>query len=355
MIFLKILLLSYQSVVTFNNLPMKVAVFSTKSYDRRFLELENNISKANHELVFFDARLQPQTASLAAGFPAVCVFVNDDLGTETLEILASQGTKLIALRCTGFNNVNLKTAAELGIKVVRVTEYSPYAVAEHAVGLILMLNRKLYRAYNRVRDDNFALDGLLGFDLHNRTVGVVGTGKIGQIFAQIMAGFGCHLLGYDVYPNPNFEKLENAEYVSLEELWKRSDVISLHCPLFPETNHLINQETIAKMKSGVMLINTSRGKLVDTKAVIEGIKSEKIGYIGIDVYEEEDKLFFEDLSTTIIQDDTFQLLQSFPNVVITAHQGFFTENALDDIARTTIANFSDFEQGNPLTNQVTAS
>ncbi|VXD25385.1 fermentative D-lactate dehydrogenase, NAD-dependent [Planktothrix serta PCC 8927] len=334
---------------------MKVAVFSTKSYDRRFLELENTISKANHELVFFDARLELQTASLANGFSAVCVFVNDDLGTEVLEILAAQGTKLIALRCTGFNNVNLKTAAKLGIQVVRVTDYSPYSVAEHAVGLILMLNRKLYRAYNRVREDNFALDGLLGFDLHNRTVGVVGTGKIGLIFAQIMQGFGCHLLGYDVYPNPNFEKLGNAQYVSLEELWQRSDIISLHCPLFPETHHLINQETIAQMKSGVMLINTSRGKLVDTKAVIDGIKSEKIGYVGIDVYEEEDKLFFEDLSDTIIQDDTFQLLQSFPNVVITAHQGFFTENALDDIARTTITNLSAFEQGKPLQNQVTAS
>lgn len=331
---------------------MKVAVFSTKAYDRRFLELENTNSQANHELVFFEARLEPKTASLAAGFPAVCVFVNDDLGTETLEILAAQGTKLIALRCAGFNNVDLKIATELGMTVVRVPDYSPYAVAEHAVGLILMLNRKLYRAYNRVRDDNFSLDGLLGFDLHNCTVGVVGTGKIGLIFAQIMKGFGCHLLGYDLYPNPNFEKLENAEYVSLAELWQRSDIISLHCPLFPETYHLVNHDAIAQMKSGVMLINTSRGKLVDTKAVIEGIKSGKIGYVGIDVYEEEDDLFFEDLSNTIIQDDTFQLLQSFPNVVITAHQAFFTENALEDIARTTITNLSDFEQGNPLHHQV---
>ncbi len=333
---------------------MKVAVFSTKAYDRRFLELENTTSQTHHELVFFDARLEPQTASLAAGFPAVCVFVNDDLGTETLEILAAQGTKLIALRCAGFNNVDLKTATELGMTVVRVPDYSPYAVAEHAVGLILMLNRKLYRAYNRVRDDNFSLEGLLGFDLHNCTVGVVGTGKIGLIFAQIMQGFGCHLLGYDLYPNPKFEQLGNAKYVSLDELWQRSDIISLHCPLFPETYHLVNQDAIAKMKSGVMLINTSRGKLVDTKAVIEGIKSGKIGYVGIDVYEEEDDLFFEDLSDTIIQDDTFQLLQSFPNVVITAHQAFFTENALEDIARTTITNLSDFEQGNPLHHQVTA-
>jgi D-lactate dehydrogenase len=215
-----------------------------------------------------------------------------------------------------------------------------------------MLNRKLYRAYNRVRDDNFSLDGLLGFDLRDRTVGVIGTGKIGQIFAQIMAGFGCHLLGYDAYPNENFEKMDNAKYVSLEELWQGSDIISLHCPLLPETKNLINQEAISQMKQGVMLINTSRGKLVDTKAVIEGIKTGKIGYVGIDVYEEEEHLFFEDLSGTIIQDDTFQLLQSFSNVVITAHQAFFTENALKDISHTTIANLTDFEQGKPLQNEV---
>ncbi len=331
---------------------MKVAVFSTKSYDRQFLNLENSGSQANHELVYFETRLEAKTASLAIGFAAVCVFVNDDLGTETLEILAAQGTKLIALRCTGFNNVNLETAAKLGVKVVRVTAYSPYSVAEHAVGLILMLNRKLYRAYNRVRDDNFSLDGLLGFDLRDRTVGIIGTGKIGQIFAQIMAGFGCQLLGYDTFPNPNFEKISNAKYVSLEEVWQGSDIISLHCPLFPETHHLVNQNAIAKMKQGVMLINTSRGKLVDTKAVIEGIKSGQIGYVGIDVYEEEDKLFFEDLSDAVIQDDTFQLLQSFSNVVITAHQAFFTENALKDISRTTITNLTDFEQGKTLQNEV---
>jgi D-lactate dehydrogenase len=292
------------------------------------------------------------TAVLATGFEAVCVFVNDDLGAETLEILAKEGTKLIALRCTGFNNVDLDAAAKLGMKVVRVTSYSPYSVAEHAVGLILMLNRKLYRAYNRVREDNFSLDGLLGFDLRDRTVGIVGTGKIGQIFAQIMAGFGCHLLGYDAYPNANFEKIGDAKYVSLEEIWQRSDIISLHCPLLPETQNMVNQDAIAQMKAGVMLINTSRGKLVDTKAVIEGIKTGKIGYVGIDVYEEEEHLFFEDLSDTIIQDDTFQLLQSFSNVVITAHQAFFTENALKDISRTTIANLTDFEQGNPLENEV---
>jgi D-lactate dehydrogenase len=331
---------------------MKVAVFSTKPYDRQCLDTANVATGNNHELVYFDTRLEPKTASLAAGFPAVCAFVNDDVSAETLHILANQGTRLIALRCTGFNNVDLKTAADLDIKVVRVTTYSPYAVAEHAVGLILVLNRKLYRAYNRVRDDNFALEGLLGFDLHDRTVGVIGTGKIGLIFAQIMHGFGCHLLGYDVYPNPKFEAIGDARYVDLPELFANSDIISLHCPLLQETHYLINEAAITQMKPGVMLINTSRGKLVDTKAVIEGIKFGKIGYLGIDVYEEEDELFFEDLSDSIIQDDTFQLLQSFPNVVITAHQAFFTENALNDIARTTITNLTDFEQKNPLKNEV---
>lgn len=331
---------------------MKVAVFSTKAYDRKFLDLENIHSEANHELVYFESRLEPKTTLLATGFEAVCVFVNDNLGAETLEILAKEGTKLIALRCTGFNNVDLDAAAKLGMKVVRVTSYSPYSVAEHAVGLILMLNRKLYRAYNRVREDNFSLDGLLGFDLRDRTVGIIGTGKIGQIFAQIMSGFGCHLLGYDTYPNGNFETIGYAKYVSLEEIWQRSDIISLHCPLLPETQNMVNQDAIARMKPGVMLINTSRGKLVDTKAVIEGIKTGKIGYVGIDVYEEEEHLFFEDLSDTIIQDDTFQLLQSFSNVVITAHQAFFTENALKDISHTTIANLTDFEQEKPLENEV---
>ncbi len=334
---------------------MKVAVFSTESYDSQFLDASNTSINVNHELVYFKTRLEPKTATLAKGFPVVCAFVNDDLGTETLKILAEQGTQLIALRCTGFNNVDLKTAAQLGIKIVRVTAYSPYAIAEHAVGLILMLNRKLYRAYNRVRDDNFALEGLLGFDLHGRTVGIVGTGKIGMIFAGIMQGFGCHLLGYDAYPNAKFEEIGDAHYVQLPELLSQSDIISLHCPLLNETEHIINAETIAQMKEGVMLINTSRGKLVDTKAVIEGIKAAKIGYFGTDVYEEEDDLFFKDLSTSIIQDDTFQLLQSFSNVVITAHQAFFTENALNDISTTTIANITEFEQGKPLTNEVKSS
>jgi D-lactate dehydrogenase len=331
---------------------MKVAVFSTKSYDREFLDAANAAAQANHEFVYFDTRLSPKTASLAVDCPAVCAFVNDDVGAETLEVLVDQGTRFIALRSTGFNNVDLKTAAELGIKVARVTVYSPFSVAEHAVGLVLMLNRRLYRAYNRVRDDNFSLEGLLGFDLHGSTVGIIGTGKIGMIFAQIMQGFGCHLLGYDAFPNPKFEAIGDARYVQLPELFTKADIISLHCPLTPETYHLIDASAIAQMKPGMMLINTSRGGLIDTKAVIEGIKSGKIGHLGIDVYEQEDELFFRDLSDTVIQDDAFQLLQSFSNVVITAHQGFFTRNALNDISTTTVSNITEFEQGHSLKNEI---
>ncbi len=331
---------------------MKVAVFSAKAYDREFLNAANIALQGNHELIYFDARLEPKTAPLAAECPAICVFVNDDLGAETLAILAKQGVRFVVLRSTGFNNIDLKAAAELGIKVARVKTYSPFSVAEHAVGLILMLNRKLYRAYNRVRDDNFSLEGLLGFDLHGRTVGVIGTGKIGLIFAQIMHGFGCQLLGYDPYPNPNFEAIGASRYVQLSELFENADIISLHVPLLPETYHLIDANAIGQMKPGVMLINTSRGALIDTRAAIEGIKTGRIGYLGIDVYEQEDELFFQDLSNTVIQDDTFQLLQSFPNVVITAHQAFFTQNALEDISRTTIKNLTDFEQGHPCPNEV---
>ncbi|MDX2228365.1 MAG: 2-hydroxyacid dehydrogenase [Leptolyngbyaceae cyanobacterium bins.349] len=328
---------------------MKVAVFSTKSYDRKFLSDANAI--ANHELIFYDAPLEPNTAPLALGCPAVCLFVNDNANARTLETLAAGGTRLIALRATGYNNVDLEAATQLGINVVRVVSYSPYSVAEHAVGLVLMLNRKLYKAYNRVRDDNFALDGLMGFDLHGATVGVVGTGKIGQCFAQIMKGFGCNLLGYDVYHNPVCLEM-GMEYAELASVLSASDIISLHCPLLPSTYHLINAESIQHLKPGAMLINTSRGGLVDTSAVIEGIKSGQIGYFGTDVYEEEASLFFEDLSDTVIQDDVFQLLQSFSNVVITAHQAFFTRNAIATICETTINSITEFEQGHPLTNEV---
>lgn len=330
---------------------MKVAVFSTKVYDRKFLSDAN--SPTQHELVFFEPRLNRDTAILAAGFPAVCVFVHDQVDAPTLELLASRGTRLVVLRCAGFNNVDLQAAADLGITVVRVPAYSPYGVAEHAVGLILSLNRKIHRAYNRVREGNFSLDGLLGFNLHERTVGIVGTGKIGLILGQIMKGFGCHILAYDVYRNPELEAL-GGKYVELPELFANSDIISLHCPLIPETHHLINAEAIEKIKPGVMLINTSRGALIDTQAVIEGLKSGKIGYLGVDVYEQESELFFEDLSGAIIQDDIFQRLTTFPNVLITGHQAFFTAEALHNIAETTFANIADIEQGRSCPNEIRA-
>ncbi|MGK7878075.1 MAG: 2-hydroxyacid dehydrogenase [Xenococcaceae cyanobacterium] len=328
---------------------MKVAVFSTKAYDRRFLEAVN--ADYGHELDFFEPRLNDRTAALASGFPGVCVFVNDQLDRKTLEAIAAGETRLIALRCAGFNNVDLKAAAELGMTVVRVPAYSPYAVAEHTVALILTLNRKLHRAYSRVREGNFSLDGLLGFDLHGRTVGIVGTGKIGFIVGQILKGFGCKILAYDLYPNPEFEA-QIGKYVDLKELAASSDIITLHCPLTPETHYLVNAEALDYMKPGVMLVNTSRGALIDTLAMIEGLKSKKIGYLALDVYEQEEDLFFEDLSNEVIQDDVFQRLLTFPNVIITGHQAFFTENALKNIAETTLSNITDFERGKPCPNQV---
>ncbi|MEM6350132.1 MAG: 2-hydroxyacid dehydrogenase [Cyanobacteria bacterium P01_D01_bin.14] len=330
---------------------MKTAFFSAKPYDQRAFAAVNE--RYSHEITFFEPRLTPETVALAEGFPAVCVFINDEVGRETLDAIALNGTRLIALRCAGYNNVDVKAAQAFGIQVVRVPAYSPYAVAEHAVALILALNRKLYRAYNRVRDDNFALDGLLGFDLYGKTVGVVGTGKIGECFAKIMRGFGCQLLAYDVRENPTCLEL-GVEYVEIPELLTRSDVVSLHCPLLPSTRYLINADSLQHLKPGAMLINTSRGGLVDTAAVIDVIKSGRLGYLGIDVYEREGGLFFEDLSSTVIQDDTFQLLQSFPNVVITAHQAFFTQEALGNIAATTLANISDVEAGRPCANVVIA-
>lgn len=330
---------------------MKVAVFSTKAYDRQFLTAAN--SPNHQDLVFFEPRLTRDTAILAAGFPAVCVFVHDQVDAPTLKILASGGTRLIVLRCAGFNNVDLAIAAKLGITVVRVPAYSPYGVAEHAVGLILSLNRKIHRAYNRVREGNFSLDGLLGFNLYGRTVGIIGTGKIGLILGHIMKGFGCQLLAYDVHQNPELEAL-GGKYVELPEIFANSDIISLHCPLTPETHHLISTEAIAQMKPGMMIINTSRGALIDTQAVIEGLKSGQIGYLGVDVYEQESELFFEDLSGEIIQDDVFQHLTTFPNVLITGHQAFFTADALRNIADTTLANITDIEQGRPCANEIRA-
>lgn len=329
---------------------MRVAVFSTKPYDQHFFEAAN--PAFGHELVFFEPRLTPETIPLAAGFPAICAFVNDTLNAAVLAALANQGTRLIALRSAGFNNVDLAAAKTLDLTVLRVPAYSPYAVAEHTVALILSLNRKVYRAYNRIREGNFALDGLLGFDLHGLTVGIIGTGKIGQIVAQIMAGFGCRLLAYDLYPSPDAEAA-GVRYTNLPELFSQSDIITLHCPLTPENYHLINPQTLRQMKPGVMLINTSRGALIDTEAVIEALKAGQVGYLGLDVYEEEADLFFEDLSGRIIQDDVFARLLTFPNVIITGHQAFFTRNALERIAEVTLTNISDFEKGLTSPNEVT--
>lgn len=329
---------------------MKVAVFNTKQYDRQFFSAANE--DYSHELVFYEPRLSTQTAKLAAGFPAVCVFVNDCLDQQVLGELSSQSTRLLALRSAGFNHVDLEAAARLKFTVARVPNYSPHAVAEHTVGLMLALNRKLHKAYWRVREGNFALDGLLGFDLYGRTAGIIGTGKIGTIVAQILAGFGCRLLAHDPYPNPQCEAT-GAQYVELPELFTQSDVITLHCPLSPDSEYLINAEAIDQMKQGVMLINTSRGGLIDTRAVIAALKSGRIGYLGLDVYEEEADLFFEDLSTRVIQDDVFSRLLTFPNVLITGHQAFFTDTALEMIAKTTLENISAFERGEPLENEVT--
>ncbi|MEO0645210.1 MAG: 2-hydroxyacid dehydrogenase [Cyanobacteria bacterium J06650_10] len=331
---------------------MKIAFFSAKSYDQKSFNLANQ--DYSHDLTFFEPRLTVKTIALAAGFPAVCVFINDELDAATLRELAANGTELIAMRCAGYNNVDLAVAQELKLTVVRVPAYSPYAVAEHAVGLILMLNRKLYKAYNRVREDNFELKGLLGFDLHNKTVGVIGTGKIGECFARIMNGFGCKLLAYDIQENVSMLEM-GAKYVDLSTLLGSADVISLHCPLLPDTYHLINSDSIQQLKPGAMLINTSRGGLIDTDAAIEGLKSGKIGYLGIDVYEDEGSLFFQDLSDTIIQDDTFQLLQSFSNVVVTAHQAFFTQEAIANIANTTLTNISEIERTGRCHNEVAKS
>lgn len=327
---------------------MRVAVFSAKNYDRQFLSPA--AVTAPHELTFLDTRLTPETVSLAAGFPAICSFVNDYLTGDILQQLARGGTKFIALRCAGFNQVELDACHKLGFRIARVPAYSPYAVAEHAVGLMLALNRKYHKAFNRVRESNFAIDGLLGFDMHGRTVGVVGTGKIGFCTAKILAGFGCNLLFYDVAENPECQSL--GRYVSLDTLMADSDIITLHCPLTPQTNHLISAASIERMKPGVMLINTSRGALVDTPAVIEGLKSGQIGYLGLDVYEEEAELFFEDRSCDVIQDDIFMRLATFPNVLITAHQAFFTATALEKIAQVTMANLSAFERNAPTPNEL---
>lgn len=320
---------------------MRVAVFSTKPYDRYFLEAANEATR--HELAYLEPRLTMETVALAQGVTAVCAFVNDSLPAEVLRPLAHQGIRLVALRCTGFNNVDLVAAKELGITVARVPEYSPHAVAEHAVTLVLALNRRIHRAYARVREGNFALEGLLGFDMKGRTVGVVGTGRIGATFARILAGFGCAILAVDPAPDPACIAA-GVRYVDLPELLAGSDIVSLHCPLTPGTRHLIDGAALDRMRPGAMLINTSRGAVIDTPAVIAALKDGRLGHLGLDVYEEEADLFFEDLSDKVIQDDVFARLLSFPNVLVTGHQAFFTADALQGIAATTIANITSFER-----------
>ena len=324
---------------------MRISVFSAKPYDKAFLEAAN--AGAGHDLAFHEARLTAETAALAgdggADAGAVCIFVNDVADAGALAVLARRGVRLVALRCAGFNNVDLAAARDLGVTVARVPAYSPHAVAEHTLALILALNRKIHRAYNRVREGNFALDGLLGFDLHGKTVGVVGTGKIGTVVVSILRGFGCRLLAHDPYPNAECEAL-GARYAPLDDLFADSDVVTLHCPLTPDTHHLIDSDLLARAKEGLMLINTGRGALVDTRAVIRALKSGSLGGLGLDVYEEEADLFFEDLSNKVLADDVFARLLTFPNVLITGQQAFFTREALSGIAETTIANVSAFER-----------
>jgi len=327
---------------------MKLAVFSTKKWVRGAF---TNNCPPSVEQTFFESRLDEETAPLAAGYDSVCVFVNDVVNSRVIDVLSEGGVKIIALRCAGFNNVDLVKAREKGIIVCRVPAYSPYAVAEYALGLILTLNRKYHRAHSRVREGNFSLDGLLGFDLHGKTVGVIGTGKIGQVFMDVISGLGVRILAYDKFPSDKARE-KGAEYVDLETLYKESDIISLHCPLTHETYHLINDYAIKAMKKGVMLINTSRGPLINSNAVINGLKSGIVGYVGLDVYEEEADLFFEDLSDQVIQDDTFVRLQTFPNVLITSHQAFFTEEAVENIRDTTYRNLLQIEETGSCDNTV---
>jgi D-lactate dehydrogenase len=325
----------------------KIAFFSTQSYDRRFFE---NSTEA-HEFEFFETRLNVKTLNLAKGFDGVCVFVNDKINEDVLKGLSEIGVGLVALRCAGFNNVNLKAAEKYNIRIMRVPAYSPEAVAEHAIALIMTLARKTHKAYNRVRDSNFSLERMIGFNIFKKTIGVIGTGKIGQAFCNIALGFGAKVIAFDKYPADSM-KTKGVEYLEFDEVLAQSDILSLHCPLMPETHHIINKQSLAKMKKGAMLVNTSRGKLVDTASVIQALRDEHLGFLGIDVYEQEEKLFFRDLSDLVIRDDQIAQLMVFPNVLITAHQGFFTKESMDEITRTTLQNIDDFEAGKETDNEV---
>ena len=332
------------------NKPLiKIAFFDAKPFD---IESFNKVPKNfDYKFTYFKGHLSSETAPLTSGFQSVCVFVNDLIDKEVIDILVRNGVSLIALRAAGYNNVDLKAALNK-IPVVRVPAYSPYAVAELAVTLMLVLNRKVHRAYYRVRDNNFTLNGLLGFDMHGKTVGIIGTGKIGRVAINILKGFGMRILAYDTFPDKEYQKTAGFEYADLDQLYRESDIISLHCPLTKETHHLINETSITKMKTGIMIINTGRGMLIDSKALIEGLKSGKVGYAGLDVYEEESDYFFEDFSNKVMTDDVLARLLSFNNVMITSHQGFFTQEAMASIAATTLENIREFFVENKLSNEI---
>jgi D-lactate dehydrogenase len=330
---------------------MRVAVYGARSYDRQYLAAANIV--AQHDLIFLEASLDATTAPLADGCGAVCVFVNDCVDAEVLKLLSRQGVSLVALRCAGFNNVDLAAAEEIGIKIVRVPAYSPHAVAEFTIALLLALDRKIHKAWARTRENNFALDGLVGHNLYGSTVGVIGTGRIGAIVAQILrAGFGCNVLAYDVVEVPELIEI-GVRYVSPDTLVRMSDIITLHCPLTPDTFHMVDAEALDRARPGLVIVNTSRGALIDTSALVNALKRGTIGGVALDVYEQEGDLFFKDLSGQIIQDDVFQRLLTFPNVLVTGHQAFLTEEALTAIAETTLANISDAEAGRELVNEVT--
>lgn len=331
---------------------VKIAFFDAHRYERRAFDEENE--HFGHEVHYFEPRLTQDTAQLARGFSAVCSFVNDRVDAAALAILKEGGVALLALRSAGYNHVDLAEAARLQIPVVRVPEYSPHAVAEHTVMLALAVIRKVHRAWNRVREGNFSLDGLVGFDLYRKRVGIIGTGRIGKTTLNIFKGFGCEIIAYDLFPDEAAAHEMGFRYADLDELYRSSDLISLHVPLTPQTSHLIGASSIARMKRGVVIVNTGRGQLIDTRALIEGLKTGQVGAAGLDVYEEEEGLFFRDLSDLVLQDDVLARLLMFPNVLVTAHQGFLTREALSNIAFTTLSSVSAFENGEPLQNEVRA-
>ncbi|MFN4000153.1 2-hydroxyacid dehydrogenase [Algoriphagus sp.] len=331
---------------------MKIAFFSTKSYDRE--SFSHFLKNSGHEITYFEAKLDKHTVYLAEGHEAVCSFVNDKIDATMLKKLSQLSVKLIALRCAGYNHIDLSAAAENGIKIVRVPAYSPEAVAEHAFALILTLSRKTHKAYNRVRENNFSLEGLTGFNIHGKTIGVIGTGAIGKAFCRIAKGFGCEILAYDIFESEEMKEL-GVKYLSIDDVLRQSQIISLHCPLNPDTHHMINSKTISQLQDGVMLINTSRGALVETKAVIKALKERKIGFLGIDVYEQEEHIFFKNLSEEIMQDEQIARLMTFPNVLVTGHQAFLTKEALEQIAKITLENISAFDNGQTLINEIKAS